>query len=294
MPGSEVLLLIGLFARTVGSLNKGQRKYQDLVTDQSALWSLQDRIEDAEAQRESMTGTEAPSLSRGIELRDVDFIYDRQPVFDGLSIEIPAGSITAILGPSGTGKTTLVDLITGLIQPDAGSITVDGRPLSELDVRAWRHMIGYVPQETLLLHDSIRRNITFGDPDIGDDAVEQALRDADLWSFVSALPEGLDSSVGERGSLLSGGQRQRVAIARALVHDPKLLILDEATASLDVDTEAAIWKTVSRLRGRTTVVGISHQPALAQVADRIYRVENRRVQTVEVPAPQAASADGRV
>ncbi len=293
MPGAEVLLMLGLFARTVGALNKGQRKYQQMVVDKHALWSLLDRIDGAQKQREISTGSALPTLTREIALRDICFKYDRHAVFDGLSLEIPAGSITAIIGPSGAGKTTLVDLLTGLINPDSGEITVDGRPLSELDLRQWRHMLGYVPQETLLLHESIRWNITFGDPAVTDADVEQAVRDADLWDYVSTQPNGLDTSVGERGTLLSGGQRQRIAIARALVHHPKLLILDEATAALDVETEAAIWSTISRLRGRTTVIGISHQPALASVADRIYRIEHQRAQPVEIPAPPAASAERR-
>ena len=126
-------------------------------------------------------------------------------------------------------------------------------------------------------------NVTFGDPDVGDDEVEAALRAADAWEFVSALPDGIDASVGERGSLLSGGQRQRIAIARALVHQPRLLLLDEATAALDADSEAAVWNTVARLRDHTTVVAISHQPALSKIADRIYRIEDGRVRTIASP-----------
>ena len=142
----------------------------------------------------------------------------------------------------------------------------------------WRKRIGYVPQETLLLNDSIRLNISFGDAEIDEARVEAALRSAGAWEFVQQLPEGMESSVGERGSLLSGGQRQRIAIARALVHHPDLLILDEATAALDADTEMQLWRTIERLRGQTTVVAISHQPALASVADRIYRIEGGRAQ----------------
>jgi ATP-binding cassette subfamily C protein len=119
----------------------------------------------------------------------------------------------------------------------------------------------------------VRANVTLGDPEIDDAQLEAALRDADAFEFVSKLPEGVDSSVGERGALLSGGQRQRIAIARALVHRPSLLILDEATAALDPESERAVWETVARLRGRTTVVAISHQPALMAVADAVYRIE---------------------
>jgi ATP-binding cassette subfamily C protein len=139
-----------------------------------------------------------------------------------------------------------------------------------------------VPQETFLLHESVKLNVSLGAPGIGDEDVARALRDAGAWSFVSELPEGMDSPVGERGTQLSAGQRQRIAIARALVRRPKLLVLDEATASLDPDAEAALWAMVQELRGRATIVAISHRPALLEVADRVYRLEAGAA--VELPA----------
>ena len=153
-------------------------------------------------------------------------------------------------------------------------------------------MIGYVPQETLMLHDSVRVNVTLGDPKLTDADAERALRDAGVWDVVTRLPGGLDASVGERGSLLSGGQRQRIAIARALVHEPRLLILDEATANLDLESEQAVWDTVAGLRGKTTVVAISHQPALVGVADRIYRIEGGAASRIEPGGSVSTSADG--
>jgi ATP-binding cassette subfamily C protein len=273
---SSVIVLTLVFVRALTRINSMQSKYQSMVTEASALWSLVSMIERAEAEREPAGGTRAPTLSRGVVLRDVRLAYEGRPIFDGLSLDLPVGQITAILGPSGTGKTTITDLVSGLVQPDAGDVLVDDVPLPELDVRRWRERIGYVPQEMLLLHDSVRINVTFGDAEVSDAQVESALRDAGAWDFVSQLPGGLDASVGERGALLSGGQRQRIAIARALVHRPSLLILDEATAALDAEAEAAVWATVEGLRGRTTILAISHQPALAEVADCIYRIEHAR------------------
>jgi ATP-binding cassette subfamily C protein len=278
---ASLIVLVLLFGRTLAVMNKMQRKYQELAVDESALVAMRDLIESAEREVEHTGSGREPGLERSIELRGVSLAYDGVPVFDRLDLEIPRGSITAILGPSGAGKTTIVDLVTGLVRPDAGRVQVDGVPLDAFDLRRWRRCIGYVTQETLLFNDSIRTNVTLGDPALTDADVERALREAGAWDFVSARPEGLEAPVGERGALLSGGQRQRIAIARALVRRPKLLILDEATAALDPDAEAAVWATVAELRGKTTVVAISHQPALLGVADRTYRIEKQHATQVE-------------
>jgi ATP-binding cassette subfamily C protein len=285
IPPASLLVLVLLFARTLLAIHKMQRKLQDLAVDESALVAMRRMIESAEREVEVAEGGREPAFERSIELRDLRLAYDA-PVFDGLELEIPHGSITAIVGASGSGKTTIVDLVTGLVQPDAGRVLVDGVPLEALDLRRWRRSIGYVTQETLLFNDTIRTNVTLGDPSLGEADVERALRDAGALQFVAARAEGLDAPVGERGALLSGGQRQRIAIARALVHRPKLLILDEATAALDPDAEAAVWTTVAALRGKTTVVAISHQPALLGVADRTYRIEKCHATRVE-PVPGA-------
>ena len=164
----------------------------------------------------------------------------------GVSFAIPAGCITALIGTSGAGKTSLVDLVCALNRPDSGSISVDGVPLDGLDLVSWRRGIGYVPQDMFLLHESVWLNVTLGE-EFSDAEVETALRRAGAWEFVSQLPEGVETVVGEGGSRLSGGQRQRISIARALVHDPHLLILDEATSGLDPDTEAMVWNSLLRL-----------------------------------------------
>jgi len=280
---TQVLMLMLLFARILSNVGRMQQRYQGLVVQESALWSLVGMIEDAESQREPEGGTAEPHLERGLALRGVSVEYDGSPVLRDVNVEMPAGSITALVGPSGAGKTTFVDLLTGLVQPSAGRVEVDGTPLPELDLKCWRGMIGYVLQELFLFNDTVRMNVTLGDTDIDDAQVEQALRDAGAWEYVSRLEGGIDAPVGERGSLLSGGQRQRVAIARALVHRPRLLVLDEATAALDPETEAAVWATVAKLRGRTTVVAISHQPGVMRVADRVYQIADGTVQRLEAP-----------
>ena len=159
---------------------------------------------------------------------------------------------------------------------------IDDLPLAKVDLEKWRKMIGYVPQETLLLHDSVFINVTLGDPDLSVADAERALRAAEALEFVAEMGQGIYSTVGERGSMVSGGQRQRIAIARALVHKPKLLILDEPTSALDPESEAAICQTLSHLRGRgITILAISHQPTIMNVADRAYQLEDGKALLVQ-------------
>jgi ATP-binding cassette subfamily C protein len=292
MPAAEITILGFLFVRTLGDLSRVQRKYQGMTVNESALWSLLELIESAEAEQEPAGGSRPPILERGLALRGVTVEYDGHGVLEGVDVDVPAGSITAMIGPSGSGKTTIADLFVGLVSPKLGRVEVDGVPLEELDRSAWRRSIGYVAQELLLLNDSIRTNVTLGDPGISDEAVERALRAADAWELVEKLPEGLDAPVGERGALLSGGQRQRIQIARALVLEPRMLVMDEATAALDADTEAAVLETVAHLRGRTTVVAISHQPALVDVADRVYRIEAGHARLTKGGPDAAPSVEG--
>jgi ATP-binding cassette subfamily C protein len=198
-------------------------------------------------------------------------------------MDFPVGSFTTIVGPSGVGKTTVVDLVTGLLRPQQGEIWIDDFPLAKIDLKKWRQMIGYVPQETLLLHDSIFVNVTLGDEEPREEDVENALRAAGAWEFVSIQSHGMHTVVGERGHKLSGGQRQRIAIARALVHKPSLLILDEATTALDPASETAICETLQKLAGEITILAISHQPALMKVADHVYRLQDKTVVAIEDP-----------
>jgi ATP-binding cassette subfamily C protein len=280
-PAAETALLIFVFAKTNGSSNKMQRRYQQTITEASALWSMREMIDAAAADGETMTTGATPTLTEGVEVRGVRIAYDDAVVLDGLSFAVPAGKITAIVGGSGAGKTTTADLIMGLVRPDAGEVYIDGVALGELDLHEWRQLIGYVPQEVLMLHDSVAKNVSLGDPNLTPEDIERALRDAGAWEFVSELPEGVDCSVGERGMRLSGGQRQRIAIARALVHGAKLLILDEATTALDPESEAFVLAAIEALRGRATVFAISHQPALRSVADQMYRITDGKCTELE-------------
>ena len=269
---ASVMMLAFLLVRVLLYLGRMQREYQKMVTCESAYWSLRSAIDAARRESEHPPQGATPVLRQAIRFENVGFQYRDAWVLRNVALTIPAGGITVIVGPSGAGKTTAVDLITALLRPQEGEIWIDDLPLQRVDWRAWRRMIGYVPQDTVLLHDTVRNNVTLGDPELTAADAESALRAAGIWDLVCGLPEGLDTVVGERGGKLSGGQRQRVAIARALAHKPRLLILDEATSALDPETEIAICATLEALRGELTIIAISHQSPLVDVADRVYRV----------------------
>ncbi|MDO8334520.1 MAG: ABC transporter ATP-binding protein [Nitrosomonas sp.] len=270
----EVMVMVFLLTRILGLLNKTQRRHQQLAAQESAYWALRKAAEDARAEAERATGTLQPTLQKGITLQHVKFDYGHKTIFKDLNIEIPINSFTAVMGPSGVGKSTLLDLLCGLTEPQAGEVQIDGISLHDINLRQWRHMIGYVSQDTILLHDTVMNNILVGEPSLTVEDAERALRQAGAWDFVSALPEGLQTLVGERGGLLSGGQRQRIAIARALAHNPAFLILDEPTSALDPESERTICETLQKLSQNLTIVAVSHQPAVINAADRVFILSN--------------------
>jgi ATP-binding cassette, subfamily C, bacterial len=264
-----------LTIRALGSLLPMQRQWQRFVQNRRNLNALTGLLDACASNREAPFGNVRPSLDKAIRLEGIGFAFGKRTLLSGLEIEVPAGQITTLVGRSGIGKSTIVDLVVGLQQPSVGRVTVDDVDLATIDLAAWRRAIGYVPQEVVLLHDSLRRNVVFGTPDTSPAAVAAAMEAAGASGFLADLPDGLDSSVGERGALLSGGQRQCIAIARALLLNPRLLILDEATTGLDPSTEAEICtriRDLCRSRG-LTVLAISHQPGWRRVADRVYRIE---------------------
>lgn len=286
LPFASIMVLAFIFYRLMTHANTLQTRYQILTVGESAFWSLMEQVETAEREAEPNVGTRSPPLlGDGISLSNVHFAYDDTEVLRGLSLNIDACSFVALYGPSGTGKTTIADLIIGLHDPDQGTIAIDGVPLSHIDRKAWRRQIGYVPQEVFLFHDTIYHNVTLGDDSVPREAVRAALEAADAWAFVSERQQGMDEIIGEGGGKLSGGQRQRISIARALVHRPRLLVLDEATAALDPLTEREILRTLQRVSQEVTVLAISHQPALRDVADVVYFLERGRVSHVERRCP---------
>lgn len=278
------ILIMGL----TRSFAKMQRSIREAVNAEVGYYSFMDTLRETEGAAEKYTGRKLPTLRDSCRLEHVTFGYDRATVLEDVSLELKAGTITTLVGESGSGKTTTADLILGLFEPKSGRVTLDGMPLSEIDIGQWRSMVGYVPQEILLFNDTIRMNVTLGDPKFTDEQVVDALERAGAMRFIRELPEGLKTTVGDRGVLLSGGQRQRIALARALVTRPSLLILDEATSALDPETEAEICAAVAEERGRLTVLAITHQKAWVDLADRVYHVARGQVR--ELNAEQRSQA----
>ena len=291
-PTDNLFVLILLFVRMLQKMTQLQTHYQAVAANQRAFSFLRSTAAAAEGAREPIAGSETPRFASAISLREVSYSYGRENVLNCASMTLPAGKFIAIVGSSGAGKTTVADLIIGLLRPQRGEVWIDNLPMGEIDIRTWREMIGYVPQETFLFHDTIVANVTLGDDALARGRVENALRRADAWDFVAALPNGMDTVVGERGARLSGGQRQRIAIARALIRDPALLILDEATTALDPVTEASIAATLRRLAGKVTVLSISHQPAMKRVAEVVYRIEGGAAMYEETDEPVSSYMTG--
>ena len=229
---------------------------------------------------EAQEGPPMPLRDR-ITIEDVSFAYPgaEGTALSELSLEIEAGSVVGIVGSTGAGKSTLVDLILGLLEPDEGEIAADGVVLRGEVLRRWRRSIGYVPQTIFLTDDTVAANVAFGlaPEEIDMDRVAEAVRQAQLDEVVAALPGGLMTPVGERGARLSGGQRQRVGIARALYREPPVLVFDEATSALDTVTERALMRTIGALAGQRTIVMIAHRLSSVRQADRIFLLEHGRL-----------------
>lgn len=244
--------------------------------------NLQEEIRDetvdyaAETYQKSAT-VEKLDIKDKIELKNITYKYPNTDVliFDHANLEIPIGKSVGIVGTSGSGKTTVVDILLGLLRLQSGEILADGMEVRE-HYQEWLKNIGYIPQSIFMIDASIRKNVAFGyaDEEIDDKKVWEALAEAQLDEFVRGLPEGLDTSIGERGIRISGGQRQRIGIARALFEDPEVLVLDEATSALDNDTEAAIMESINRLHGRKTLIIIAHRLQTIEKCDMVYRIEN--------------------
>ena len=245
--------------------------------------NLQDDIGDASTDMEDlMPVSEKLPVKEKVILEHITYHYPNTEklIFDDASIEIPVGKSIGIVGSSGAGKSTIVDVLLGLLKMQSGTIKADGTDVMESgNYRKWLKNVGYIPQSIFMLDDTIRKNVAFGVPEdkISEERIWEVLKEAQLDEFVRSLPEGLETGIGERGVRLSGGQRQRIGIARSLYEDPEILILDEATSALDNDTEAAIMDSINHFMGKKTLIIIAHRLQTIEKCDMVYRVENGKL-----------------
>lgn len=285
---TEMMPALSAFAmaavRLMPSANRINNQLTQLAYYEPFFMNVSDNLleETNEENTDMSYAKEAAKLpvEKEIVLENITYAYPNTDklIFDHAQMMIPVGSSVGIVGGSGSGKTTIVDILLGLLKVKEGTIRADGVDVME-HYRGWLKNIGYIPQMIFLLDDDIRKNVAFGVPEeeIDEDRLWYALKEAQLDEFVKTLPEGVHTGIGERGIRLSGGQRQRIGIARALYNDPEVLILDEATSALDNDTEAAIMDSINRFQGKKTLVIIAHRLQTIEKCDMVYRVEGGKI-----------------
>ena len=281
-PPDRIIPLLGLFViatwRFVPSVNSVVNLTNSIRYSRSAVESVYREFEYIKAQQYAVKTKII--FNEKVEMRNLNFNYPNTitPSLRDVNIVVRKGETVGFIGPSGAGKSTLVDVILGLLPQTSGELLIDGIEMQEHNLE-WQSTVGYVSQAIYLTDDTLRRNVAFGiaESDVDEVALERALRSAQLWDFVDALPNKLHTIVGERGVRVSGGQRQRIGIARALYHDPQVLVLDEATSSLDIETEAEVMSAIRALQGFKTILIVAHRLSTVQHCDRLYRIDDARI-----------------
>jgi ATP-binding cassette subfamily B protein/subfamily B ATP-binding cassette protein MsbA len=250
-----------------------------LNTNAALLDLLNKLLEPADKQFRRRSGLKFKSLQQGITLRNLTLQYDPelQPALRNINLSIPSGSTVALVGSSGAGKSSLADLLVGLYEPTEGQMLVDGKPLTDFDLISWQQQLGVVSQDTFLFNATIAANISHGSPNATRAQIVDAAEKAQAAGFISDLPDGYDTLIGERGYILSGGQRQRLSLARAILRDPELLILDEATSALDTQSERLVQQAIDQFERQHTVLVIAHRLSTIVKADLICVLEKGQI-----------------
>jgi subfamily B ATP-binding cassette protein MsbA len=276
-PGIFFAFVIALFKLydPVRKFAQFHNNFQQALGASSEIFKFMDEADEVQ---EKPNAPALPPFSRNISLNDVSFCYEsegvQREVLRNVNMEVKAGEILALVGSSGAGKSTLVSLIPRFFDVTTGSITIDGKDVRDVSLASIRSQIGVVTQETVLFNESLRNNIAYGQPGVAQAAIESAARAALAHDFITELPAGYDTVIGEKGVRLSGGERQRIAIARALLKNAPILILDEATSALDSESEALVQSALQNLMSGRTVVVIAHRLSTVRRADRIVVIEN--------------------
>lgn len=277
---SSVGIFVAATFRMMPSINRIVSGIQSINYYKNSLEIIHNLL-NLDRKKELLSELNQIEFRKKIELNEISFFYrnKNQLIFDKINLQIGQGSLVGVIGESGSGKSTFVDILTGLLSPKNGSIKIDEKLLSSNNAVGWRNLIGYVPQKVFLSDDTIVKNIAFGvtKENLDHNNLSKSIYDSELSNLISNLSEGVNSLVGEGGAKLSGGQIQRIGIARALYRNPRLLILDESTASLDQETEKKFFKTIQKLKKKMTVVIISHNIQNLSICDKIYRIHNKKM-----------------
>ena len=281
-PPDRIIPLLGLFViatwRFVPTVNSVVNLTNSIRYSRPAVESVYREFEHIKSQQDMIKIKVV--FNDKIEMRNLTFNYPNTttPSLRDVNIVVHKGETVGFIGPSGAGKSTLVDVILGLLPQTSGELLIDGVEMQEHNLE-WQSTIGYVSQAIYLTDDTVRRNVAFGiaEKDVDEVALERALRSAQLWDFVDSLPNKTHTIVGERGVRVSGGQRQRIGIARALYHEPQVLVLDEATSSLDIETETEVMSAIRALQGFKTILIVAHRLSTVQHCDRLYRIEDAQI-----------------
>ncbi|MCZ2101435.1 MAG: ATP-binding cassette domain-containing protein [Chitinophagales bacterium] len=273
------IMYTGILGGAIASLGTLSTQILTAIGATERILEILDNPSELPIQKENFS-KDSLILEGNITYENVSFSYPTRKdlqILDAINLKIQAGQKVALVGQSGAGKSTITQLLMKFYNPDSGMITIDGHDINSYDLSQYRHNLAIVPQEVILFGGTIRENISYGKPDATDEEIIEAAHLSNSWEFISVFPEGLDTIVGDRGIKLSGGQRQRIAIARALLKNPRILILDEATSSLDAESERLVQEALDKLMLNRTSIIIAHRLATIKDVDWIYVLENGKI-----------------